>query len=181
MAARAARIAAGVIATLGGLLIVAGTFLDWVRADIVGEGIHMGSGWSNVSGSVADGPLIAACGALVAVWGAITIAGSITARWVLAGFIASGAATAFVVYEIIDLATPSPDVQTELQIGVWVMVAGCALGLLGALIATFRDPGCSSSAGDEPRAAADVDSQLVRLIPADGIVRPLTGAVGAVG
>jgi hypothetical protein len=132
------------------LLIVAGTFLDWVRADIVGEGIHMGSGWSNVSGSVADGPLIAACGALVAVWGAITIAGSITGRWVLAGFIASGAATAFVAYEIIDLATPSPDVQTELQIGVWVMVAGCALGLLGALIAAFATRGGARERATNP-------------------------------
>ncbi len=158
-AGRAARVVAGVIALVGGLLLVAGSFLDWVQADIVGEGIRVGSGWSNVSGEIADGPLIAGLGAIVAIWGAITLAASITGRWVLAGFVAAGAATAVVVFEIVDLTSPTGGVETELQAGVWVMVAGCALALVGAVIAAFavRAAGGSTSptAPDPTAARAD--------------------------
>ena len=139
------RVMAGVLGVLGGLMIVAGSFLDWVRADIVGEGIVFASGWANVSGSVADGPMIAALGALVVVWGAVTLAGPITGRWVIAGFVASGSATAVVVYELIDLTTPGPGIQTELRAGVWVMVAGCAVGLIAGLVALVSVRGASRS------------------------------------
>jgi hypothetical protein len=123
-----------VLLLLGGLALVAGTFMDWVHADIVGAGIHAGSGWSNVQGQVGDGPVIAILGAALAVAGAVMFAVGLRTRGrVLTLFIALGAA-AMVVYEYVDLTRHRVGITTTLQAGVWVMAAGSALGLIGAVV-----------------------------------------------
>jgi hypothetical protein len=124
----------GAVAAIGGATVVAGTFADWVRANLLGVGIRTGTGWENIRGHVADGPLIAAVAAVVVIVG-MTFVFDLDSRIArAAGIVASLAVLAFSIYEIADIEATRRGVETSLQAGIWVMVAGAVLALVGLLV-----------------------------------------------
>jgi hypothetical protein len=124
----------GAVAAIGGATVVAGTFADWVRADVLGVGIRSGTGWENIRGHVADGPVIAAIAAVVVIVG-MTFVFDLESRIArAAGIVAALAVIAFSIYEIADIEASRQGVDTSLQAGIWVMVAGALLALVGLLV-----------------------------------------------
>jgi hypothetical protein len=119
---------------LGGLALVAGSFMDWVHADIVGVGLRAGSGWSNVEGNLGDGPLIALLGALLVIAGSLAWAlGPALWRSVVA-IVVVIAAGGVVAFEISDLTKTRVGITTTLEAGIWVMVGGVLFALVGAIV-----------------------------------------------
>jgi hypothetical protein len=140
----------GAVAAIGGATVVAGTFADWVRADLSGIGIRTGTGWENIRGHVADGPVIAALAAVVVIVG-MTFVFDLQSRMArAAGIVATLAVIAFSIYEIADIEASRQGIDTSLQGGVWVMVAGAVLALVG-LLATLGGPRRATSATPPPR------------------------------
>jgi hypothetical protein len=119
---------------LGGLGLVAGSFMDWVHADIVGVGLRAGSGWSNVAGNVGDGPVIAVMGALLVVAGSLAWAIGPALWRNLVAILVAFAAGGVVAYEIADLTKARVGITTTLQAGIWVMVVSVAVALVGAIV-----------------------------------------------
>ena len=146
------RIGGGVTA-LGGATIVAGSFSDWVRADISGRGIREGTGWRNVYGHLAHGPWFAALGAVVVVIGATYVVGLVPrfARWL--GVLAAVAAGGLAAYEIHDITTKVAGVTTKLEPGLPIVIAGAVIAILGCLL-TVGDRPVSS----RPRATPGPDA-----------------------
>ncbi len=130
----------GFLAAVGGATIVAGSFADWVRADIRSEGILDGTGWRNVHGNVAHGPWLAAMGVVIVVVGATFVVGfrSRAARW--AGIGLGIAAIALGVYEIVDIATAPASINASIQPGLPMCLAGALVGLIGLWITVGGDP-----------------------------------------
>jgi hypothetical protein len=123
-----------VLLVLGGLALVAGSFMDWVHADIVGVGLRAGSGWSNVQGSLGDGPLIALLGAVLVIAGTLAWAlGPAVWRSVVAIVVAI-AAGAVVAFEVSDLTKARVGITTTLQAGIWVMLGGVLVAFVGAIV-----------------------------------------------
>ena len=123
----------GVLMVLSGAAVVAGTFAGWVRAEIIGEGIRNGSGWRNVHGEVAHGPWIATLGTVVVSVGAVALVARVGRfRWFAA--LASAGALALGVLEMVDIANPGPGVSAQLLGGLWAVVVGGGLALVGALV-----------------------------------------------
>jgi hypothetical protein len=147
--ASSARFGAALL-VLGGLALVAGSFMDWVHADIVGVGLRAGTGWSNVQGRLGDGPIIALLGALLVIAGSLAWALG-PALWrslvaILTAIVAGG----IVGYEISDLTKDRVGITTTLQAGVWVMVAGAALALVGAVVVALSRRTVESPAAPSP-------------------------------
>ncbi len=174
---------------LGGLGLVAGSFMDWVHADIVGVGVRAGSGWSNVQGNVADGPVIALLGAVLVIAGSLAWAlGPALWRSIVAIVVALAAA-GVVVYEINDLTKDRVGITTTLQAGVWVMAAAAALAFVGAVVVaasrrTVEPPVAATprlGGTTMPTAPPDVAGRLVAAGTADARVTDSHRAVGAVG
>ncbi len=141
---------------LSGAAIVTGSFLPWVRAEIRGHGVRVGTGWENVAGDVAHGPWFVLIGAVVVFAGLFALLSrSWKVRWL--GAVGALAATVLAVTEMLDITSPGRGVTTHLLAGPWVMLAGGLVALLGA--ALMRE----------------------RRVQRRAIVSDSTGAVGAVG
>jgi hypothetical protein len=141
----------GAVAAVGGAVVVAGTFADWVMADVRGVGVRTGTGWQNIRGHVADGPVIAAIALVIVIVG-MTFVFDLQSRVArAAGIVASLAVVAFAVYEIADIEATRQGVDTSLRAGIWVMVGGAVLALVG-LVVTFgrRRPAAASGAPPPP-------------------------------
>ena len=129
----ARRTIGGLAVGLGGLMLVAGSFMPWVRADVSGQGIVLGSGWDNITGEIGHGPLVAGLGTVLAVVGALAVVGVVIRQGqfaVLFSLLAAGV----VVFQIVDIATPSDDIETSFGVGVVVMVAGVVIAFVGSLL-----------------------------------------------
>lgn len=161
-AERSRRRFVALLLVLCGAAVVAGSFAGWVRADIIGEGIRDGSGWRNVQGEVADGPWFAVLGAVLVLVGMFALFGFV-GRWRWTAAAAGIGAVVLGIVEVLDITSPGPGVTTELLGGLWVVIAGGALGALLSLMLPARPYGWSADRHD---AATVTDS---------------TGAVGAVG
>jgi hypothetical protein len=139
----------GLLALVGGGAVIAGTFADWVRADLRGVGIVIGTGWENIRGNVGDGPVIALLALVVVAVGAAMVV-ALTPRVVRAvGVVAALAALGMAVYEIVDIATAPASLDASLRVGPWVMVGGAVVGLVGLLVAP-PGPRTSPAAGSPP-------------------------------
>jgi hypothetical protein len=125
----------GVVAVLGGGAVIAGTFADWVRADLRGIGIVIGTGWDNVRGNVGDGPVIALLGLAVVAIGAALAVGLAPRVLRLVGIAAAVGALGTAIYEIVDITTAPSSLDASLRVGPWVMVAGAVVGIVGLLVA----------------------------------------------
>ncbi|HKY14106.1 MAG TPA: hypothetical protein VJM33_04225 [Microthrixaceae bacterium] len=129
----ARRTVGGLAVGLGGLKLVAASFLPWVRADVRGQGIVLGSGWNNIAGEIGHGPLVAGIGTVLAVTGALAVVGIFIRQGqfaVLFSILAAGV----VVYQIIDIATPASDIETSWAVGTYLMVVGVAVAFVGSLL-----------------------------------------------
>ncbi len=159
----------GLLAAVGGVALVGGSFMPWVTADFLALGVRDGSGWTNVVGNVSYGPGITAVGVGICF---LAVAGLLRAggRWfrVVAGLLAF-AAVGGVAAIVVDVTTPGAGVTTQLGSGVWTMGVGAALGVVGwALGAGGARP---APAPPGPRAGAASRTAIV----------PGSGAVGADG
>jgi hypothetical protein len=131
--ASSARFGAALL-VLGGLGLVAGSFMDWVHADIVGLGLRAGSGWSNVQGNLGDGPVIALLGALLVVAGSLAWALGPAVWRSIVGLVVAIGAGGIVAYEISDLTKARAGITTTLQVGIWVMLGSAVVALIGAIV-----------------------------------------------
>jgi hypothetical protein len=125
----------GLLTALGGAAIVAGSFADWVRADISTLGIREGTGWRNVNGNVAHGPWFAALGAVLVVIGACFLVGLRPRIARVVGTVLGLVAIGLAIYEIYDITRKVTGVTATVQPGLWIVIVGAGVALLG-LVAT---------------------------------------------
>jgi len=111
---------------------VAGSFLSWVEAEIPAVGVRTGTGWRNIHGNMAHGPWLAALGALMVIAGAVAVFRVRSRGWSAVGLLAALGAAAFVGYEVVDIRGATGGIITSLGAGIWVMLAGAVLGVIGA-------------------------------------------------
>jgi hypothetical protein len=128
---------AGVVTAIGGAALIVGSFADWVRADLLGLGLVNGSGWDNVRGHVADGPVFAALGLLLVVIGVAMAFGMSSRLGRAIGIVAALGAMGGTIYEIVDITSAD---RATLQAGPWIMLAGSIAGLVGVLAAPGARP-----------------------------------------
>jgi hypothetical protein len=130
----------GMLAALGGATIVAGSFADWVRADISTVGIREGTGWRNVNGDVAHGPWFAAMGAVLVIIGACYLVGlrPKLVRWLAAAL--AIASVGLAIYELYDITDKVPGVVTSVQPGLWIVIVGAVVALAGVLATAGEMP-----------------------------------------
>lgn len=144
--------AGGIIAILGGLLLVVGSFLAWATA----AGTLTSGNVNGLSGSNGWGTLI--CGLAVASGGALLFA-RLRAWWVGAGIAAAAlVAIGLVVFSMNDIGSTSdelPDVlrgagveetiaagaKLDLDLGMWIVAAGAAISLVAGVLALVRRQG----------------------------------------
>jgi hypothetical protein len=154
----------GLVAAIGGAAVVAGSFADWVRADISTIGIREGTGWRNVNGNVAHGPWFAAMGAVLVVLGACYVVGLRPARARWAGVLVALAAIGLAIYEIVDITRAVTGVSTKLQPGLWIIIVGGGVTLVGLLLA---GGGAPLTAPNDPAALTPMPYPAAPPVPGD--------------
>ena len=132
---------AGVVALVGGAAVIAGSYGDWVRADVLGVGLVNGSGWENVRGHLADGPVFAALGLVLVLVGATMMFGFASRVGKALGALSALGAVGGTIYEIVDITSAG---RAELLAGPWIMLTGAVVGLLGVLAAPAGRPESTS-------------------------------------
>lgn len=124
-----------VVAILGALTAATATFLPWVRADIGGVGVRTGTGWNTVRDNIGDGPILVGLAALAALSGLVILVRS-GSRWVaLAGAGLGLGLTGVAIFEIVDISRPGAGVTATHQLGVWLVLAGGIVVVIGQLVA----------------------------------------------
>lgn len=139
----------GIIAILGGIALVVGSFLAWATA----AGTLTSGNVNGLSGSNGWGTLI--CGLAVASGAALLLAG-LRAWWVGAGIaVAALVAIGLVIFSITDIGSTSDDLpgvlrdagvddataagaKLDLDIGIWIVAAGAAVSLIAGIVALVR-------------------------------------------
>lgn len=139
----------GIIAILGGIALVVGSFLAWATA----AGTLTSGNVNGLSGSNGWGTLI--CGLAVASGAALLLAG-LRAWWVGAGMtVAALVAIGLVIFSITDIGSTSDDLpgvlrdagvdeataagaKLDLDIGIWIVAAGAAISLIAGIVALVR-------------------------------------------
>jgi len=125
---------AALVGIIGAAVVVAGTFVGWVRADVLGFGVRSGNGWNNVMGEVSWGPLFT----LIAVAVALCLAPALASvRSEPALMFAGGAAAlsvALAVYQLWDISRGAEGVDTTLLVGTPLILAGSLLAAGGSLL-----------------------------------------------
>ena len=148
-AAASADAPSGIIAILGGIALVVGSFLAWATA----AGTLTSGNVNGLSGSNGWGTLI--CGLAVASGAALLLAG-LRAWWVGAGIaVAALVAIGLVIFSITDIGSTSDDLpgvlrdagvddataagaKLDLDIGIWIVAAGAAVSLIAGIVALVR-------------------------------------------
>ena len=139
----------GIIAILGGIALVVGSFLAWATA----AGTLTSGNVNGLSGSNGWGTLV--CGLAVASGAALLLAG-LRAWWVGAGIaVAALVAVGLVIFSITDIGSTSDDLpgvlrdagvddataagaKLDLDIGIWIVAAGAAVSLIAGIVALVR-------------------------------------------
>lgn len=142
-------IPAALISLIGGALAVVGSFLAWA----VAGGTLTDGDVNGLSGSNGWGTLV--CG-LVAASGAALLFAGLRRWWVGAGIaVAALVGLGLVIFSIFDIGSTSDDLpailreagldetnaagaKLDLDLGIWIVVAGCAIALIGGLVAFSR-------------------------------------------
>ena len=151
-AASSADAPSGILAILGGIALVVGSFLAWATA----AGTLTSGNVNGLSGSNGWGTLI--CGLAVASGAALLLAG-LRAWWVGAGMaVAALVAIGLVIFSITDIGSTSDDLpgvlrdagveevtaagaKLDLDIGIWIVAAGAAVSLIAGIVALVRRQG----------------------------------------
>jgi hypothetical protein len=114
-----------ILGILGGILVVVGTFLPWERA--------LGVTFTGMTGS--GGVLVIILGALIAVFALIG------KKWSnIVGLLVALGTGALIVARITDINSYSdiPEMDAGIGFGLWIVLAGAVLGLIGCGMAAFK-------------------------------------------
>jgi hypothetical protein len=141
------------IGVLGAAMLAFGTFVPWATVDMEGFGARTGNGWRNVLGGTGWGPLILGLALVIAVGLAAPLARVRPGGIARVAVGASVLAVLAVGVQFVEILRPHDEFDVQIGMGLFVLLSGALLALVGSLLAAGSGRPANVSA---PRAVGAV-------------------------